>query len=488
MKMKNTLTTFLLISALSFSSILKAEEVSIPVVSKPSVLQEGTQRELTADQIAELLPWAKNSKVFLEDLLNSIQGLSSVDKIDRLELGIKSVVAESAPKNSELLMRYVLNRALVLNDVLKAEMSEDIVGTSDTKIRVLLSSVKMAIRFYDQDMQVLSKKSVVPFASFGVEYFGFLNELNKSIFDASAGYKIQKTALEWLQWDLYRDLKNTSYAPQIVKINNSLKLLPEKKLTDVQSLTYIRQMKLTASQLSFSDIQVTSTKVKVKEEVKPVRTSSTRSKNIKECQGALGSTSGVSTCINYSNIFYIAPEVVQYCGFTLGSESGKLACILTFKDRESDSELLAGIEACGNAFGSENGKTSCLNFSITIPSDSFEKNVNACGVSFGSESGKLNCVERSLKYKIDNSLITACGSSLGSESGKLECVGLMKNQFSGDDANGVTIIKNCGKAMGSESAKISCISKVLNASLPIETIEDCAGLNTDSARLQCMNP
>jgi hypothetical protein len=82
----------------------------------------------------------------------------------------------------------------------------------------------MAIAYYDTDMANLktpAKQS--SFITFGMEYFAFLTELNKSIFDASAQYLIERTALEWFQWDLYRDLNNKMYAPQIVKINNSLK-------------------------------------------------------------------------------------------------------------------------------------------------------------------------------------------------------------------------------------------------------------------------
>jgi hypothetical protein len=253
MKTTTKLVAFLLLSTISFSGILKSEEMSLPVIQKPSILEEGTQRELTLAQVAELLPWAKDSKNFLVDLLDNVQGLTTTEKVDRLVEGIKYVVIESAPKNSELLMRYALNRALVINDVLKSEILVGSVGSDDAKARVLTQSINMALKYYDADIATLTDKKVAsPFAQFGIDYFSFLTELNKSIFDASAQYNVQRISLEWLQWDLYRDLNNTIYAAQILKINNSLKMFPATKLADSQSLSYIRQMKKLSQQLNIN--------------------------------------------------------------------------------------------------------------------------------------------------------------------------------------------------------------------------------------------
>ena len=249
-QLKAAFTALAVIATISFGSVVKADEIALPIISKPSILEEGTQRQLTAAQIEELLPWAKDSKLFLVDLLENIQGLTTADKIERLADGITAVVGESAPKNSELLMRYALNRGLVLNNILASEMSNDAVGTADARLRVLKSSIQMALKYYDTDMAILSKKTTAPYVIFGLDYFEFLTELNKSIFDASAQYSIQRTALEWLQWDLYRDLNNASYAAQIVKINNSLKTFPNKKITDAQAIANIRLMKKVAQQLN----------------------------------------------------------------------------------------------------------------------------------------------------------------------------------------------------------------------------------------------
>jgi hypothetical protein len=245
-----------LIASLSFPLLSLGEELTLPVVAKPAILKEGTQRELTAAQIEELLPWAKNSKIFLADLLESLQSSSSADKLEALSNGISQVVQDSASQQSELFMRYILNRAIVLNDILKAETDEHAAGTIDAKNRILIASIKMAVVAYESDLQVITKKNKLDYVDFGINYFNFLNEVNKSVFDASAQYMIQRASLEFLQWDLYRDLDNKSYAPQIVKINNALKMFPAKAPSDdTKSLAQIRRMKSLVSQMDLKKVE-----------------------------------------------------------------------------------------------------------------------------------------------------------------------------------------------------------------------------------------
>ena len=251
--MKNKTQIIALTALLVLSGQALAQEMALPVISKPAVLEEGTQRELTISQINELLPWAKDSKIFLIDLLDNTQNLSMQDKVERMIEGLKSIVGESAPKHSELLMRYSLNRGLVIAEILEKESQAEAVGTIDAKYRILRQSIAMAIKYYEIDMAVLAKKSSAPYVLFGLDYYSFLVELNKSVFDASAQYMIQRTALEWLQWDMYRDLNNTSYAAQIVKINNGLKIFPNRKVTDAQAISYLKQMKSLAQQLRVSE-------------------------------------------------------------------------------------------------------------------------------------------------------------------------------------------------------------------------------------------
>jgi len=448
--MKNAFTALMILTTLGFSTFSSAEDLVIPVIAKPSVLQEGTQRELTAGQIAELLPWAKNSKSLLSDMVNGLQGLSTVDKIERLELGIKAAVNESAPKNSELLMRYILNRALVLNNTLMNEMSEDAIGTSDTKLRVLLSSVNMSIKYYDLDMKVLNKQSTVPFAQFGIEYFKFLSELNKSIFDASASYAIQKTALEWLQWDLFRDLKNTGYAPQIVKINNGLKLIPVKNISDAQALTYIRQMKLIASQL---DLQVIEDKVSVVEdkvEVQVIQTTSNTS-NAAECRDALATDSYRGSCTLFSKRGHVAPGVTTACGEGLLADMSTLACISMLVDYKNDWKAISIVQSCDSAFATDSSTLFCID----------------------TVRGLYDVIDIEKKIK-------ACGDALTTESNKLSCLGSILTTSDED------IVQACGDIMATDSSTFSCISKASEIGFDVQAIHECGQKLTDSSKLRCI--
>ncbi len=256
-----TLIVLSVLSALSINSIAQ-EVVLLPNLSNSSILNEGTERVLTSAQISELLPWAKDSKVFLIDLLEQVDGLPKSQKAERLVAGIEQVVIESAPQQAELLMRYSLNRALLINKILSSEMSNESVGFNDVKVRLLTQSIKFAIKYYDADIEKLSNKTTLPYAAFGQEYFLFLTELNKSIFDATAQYQTYRTALELLQFDLYRDLNNTTYANQILKINNGLKIYPKESASDELSINYLRQMKKLSEQLNFKVIKMDQTKSK----------------------------------------------------------------------------------------------------------------------------------------------------------------------------------------------------------------------------------
>lgn len=244
--------TALIICQACFITSLSGEEIIIPVVTKPTELLEGTETKLSESQIQELLPWAHDAKFFLKDLMENIQTLNSKDKHERLIEGIKYVVKESSPKNNELFMRYILNRSLVVDDILTREMTADAVGTIDIKIQILKKSIEMAMKYFDLDIKRFDQKTLPDFATFGNDYFKFLNQINKSIFDASAQYTIYRMALDWVKWDLNRDLNNKGYAPAIVKIHHALKLYKEKPGNDADSIAQIRQLKRLIQQISQS--------------------------------------------------------------------------------------------------------------------------------------------------------------------------------------------------------------------------------------------
>src|SRR4051812_23356462 len=90
----------------------QAQAADLPKIQAPAGFDEGTQTTLDASQIADILPWAKNSELALRDLLDYIRPLGLRESKEALVRGIESVVLASAPKGTETLMRYTLNRAL----------------------------------------------------------------------------------------------------------------------------------------------------------------------------------------------------------------------------------------------------------------------------------------------------------------------------------------------------------------------------------------
>lgn len=245
----NKLASAFILVTMMMGPYSHAAEVSLPVISSPVILSEGTQTFLSKDQIAELTPWATDSKASLQELLDNLEEKSSADKIELITTEFETILSNSAHKRSELFMRYSLTRALALIQMIKNETGSEVVGGNDLQLRILVSSAKMAIKYYDADMTFLNKKQQSSFAIFGVEYFNFLTYLNKSVIDSSVQYAIQKTSLEWLQWDLYRDLDNTKYAGDIVRINSFLTSLPSGKVSDKDALNLIKQMKKLATKL-----------------------------------------------------------------------------------------------------------------------------------------------------------------------------------------------------------------------------------------------
>ncbi|MBI2606435.1 MAG: hypothetical protein HYW49_10180 [Deltaproteobacteria bacterium] len=246
-----------LIAAILAGSTAFAQQV--PQIAPPAGFSEGTETKLTDVQIVDLVPWAKNSKRDLEELLLDADTIGSpVTKKQVLLKGIQNLVLQSQPLKSELLMRYVLNRALVVNTEIENEAiapngGKAPTGIVDQQIRLLTLSAKMAVKYFESDLAFLNgavtKKDVnlvtLPYAKFGLEYAEFLMNLNNSITDASAQYNIGVIALGLLQWDLYRDQNKVAFADSITKINSFLKTLPECAglQDDNTSETYVRLIK-----------------------------------------------------------------------------------------------------------------------------------------------------------------------------------------------------------------------------------------------------
>lgn len=239
---------FFLIVALSSVLCSASWAAELPEnVAPPSSFDEGVQTGLSDAQLQGLLPWATNSKFTLEDLVDLAKRTNPTDAKNILINGIRDVVLASAPRQTELLMRYSLNRALKIIKELEDKSS------IDTQLSVLHASVEIAIRYYNSDLEFLQSTishpeagpKPQPYTLFGLEYVQLLMGLDKNIFNAAAQYNISIMALGLFQWDLYRDETRAAYAPAIWKLNALLKKLPPRAgKNDQQVIQDLRELKL----------------------------------------------------------------------------------------------------------------------------------------------------------------------------------------------------------------------------------------------------
>ena len=222
-----------------------------------NALEEGVTEQLTAKEIAEIKPWAETSQVFLQELLTQTQNLSKQQKITQLEDGIQGVVLDSAPKRSELFLRYALNRGVYMSRIL-AQEAGGFPNVQIARIRILERSIHLALQFYQNDIRFLTEGEDPRLSrvEFALEWMELNQELARSIQDASAQYELYLFGLERLQVDLGKSVERERLAEEIIRIEKQLqlqKLLNPKNLSDQELLAQIRYLKLAVGGFGLSD-------------------------------------------------------------------------------------------------------------------------------------------------------------------------------------------------------------------------------------------
>lgn len=267
MKMKILTLILLTLANISFASDVEGFDI-------PTVFDEGLQTELTQEQVDELLPWVNQSKLRLEDMVEAVSGMSLDNKITAMITGIRDVVLKSAPKHSELLMRYTLNRGVRLVEILGEEADMNQRGVKEAQLRILKQSVQFALKYYEIDKKYIEQSSSfqrTQYAAYGIDFSKFLFELNKSILDASAQYALARLNLALLRSDLHRDLANKRYADDIFKLHLALSTLPEKgEGNDQLLIDQIRKIKKVYYGLTFGQA-IANAREKELEELKRLR-------------------------------------------------------------------------------------------------------------------------------------------------------------------------------------------------------------------------
>ncbi|MGK5082547.1 formylglycine-generating enzyme family protein [Bdellovibrionota bacterium FG-1] len=205
-----------------------------------SSLDEGTETQLTLGQIADLLPWATDSQKKLKDLLEVIKSMSLLEKRDALYRGIYEVFPQGGQsRRTEILMRFVLNRGIKIAREIYQNSAPGESGVTDAQVRILKSSVEMAIGYYESDVAYLKSLQnggtpmQIAFARFGYDYARALMVQDRAITNAKAQYNAAMMALEWLKVDLNRDEKlRTSLASVIQQLDTFTRSVPEQAGND----------------------------------------------------------------------------------------------------------------------------------------------------------------------------------------------------------------------------------------------------------------
>lgn len=207
-------------------------------VKAPKGFEEGTETRLSAGQLEELKPWATNSMIRIRDVLKVHKDKSGAVARKALYDSYQQIVQESEGKRAEILMRFVLKRAVLFADRLKDQIDANNKLANDQVMRILRISGEMALEYYESDYEFkdgvarlrnLSDKEI-DYGSFAVDYVTMLMTIMESMPDISAEYTLARLAIGLFQFDLNRDLnrRQLMFSPIILgKLQPLVEKYPE---------------------------------------------------------------------------------------------------------------------------------------------------------------------------------------------------------------------------------------------------------------------
>ncbi len=209
---------------------------------------EGTQVELSEADVAGLRKWIDNAQTSLNALTNKVRGERSSEQRKTFVDTFKSIVDASGKKENELLMRYVLNRALYV---------DNIVGTNpgSTDVDVLLSffekSVEMALAHYVDDAEYLKTvlsvqpEELRPMHDFALAYMLVAEEHAKRFLNPQSEYRVRRASLGWLSADLNssRCMNTALFSEEILYIQDLVKNTYKENVSSTEVLGLIQQIK-----------------------------------------------------------------------------------------------------------------------------------------------------------------------------------------------------------------------------------------------------
>ena len=145
-----------------------------------------------------------------------------------------------------MLMRFALNRGLMLSEELLKEADLNNAGVVENQLDILSRSIDVALHVHESDLSYQRRVSTgnnivnINYASFGVTLGQSYIAAARNIFDASAQYRVMYKAYEMMNWDLSQDRNAKDYSEVIVDIYRTLE-----RLSDIPSRNDIENIKNT---------------------------------------------------------------------------------------------------------------------------------------------------------------------------------------------------------------------------------------------------
>lgn len=243
---------------LFISQILVIQLVAMKPIRSLDV-SEGIDMRFSPEAIAKIKTWPHNTNLLINNLLDELACMDSQDeKIDFLYEKIAILVKKSQKeqRKHEQLLRYVLNRALVLCGYLDVHYEDsNSIEKKSLEYNILRNSLAFAKAYAKVENEVLYKIQdeengdyVIaggnpPFVEFGRRYAGFLHQISLSIFNEKAQYAFSYANIMWLATDLYRDKINNLYYKEVMEtiiatVQDRLPSPDEKITTETACLNY----------------------------------------------------------------------------------------------------------------------------------------------------------------------------------------------------------------------------------------------------------
>lgn len=187
--------------------------------------QEGTLTGLTETEIAQFKEWAMNVRFLLDEGVFDSRNLSPREKVTALRLTVQKTVKLSGENYYQRLVRYTLNRGLLLADYIE---EDTVIGSPEAQISILLESIALAKKYYKEAIEyernvfVTGRELTLSQAEYGISFAQKMYANVMSVQAINSQIKAQYKILEMLLWDIYSDREARRYAYAINYIFDEL--------------------------------------------------------------------------------------------------------------------------------------------------------------------------------------------------------------------------------------------------------------------------